>query len=144
MESWVIYVALATWLTARGWLRSRLFGRAGRSSRRFNRYSQPTAARSILPELDPDRTLHQATCRWCDAREYVPLRVCRLEARPWRLTWQCASCNRRTRVRVAPEVLPMLLQQDRAFGMAISRREVEDFADAGLVELEQAILDELL
>lgn len=96
-----------------------------------------------MPGLDPERTMHQSPCRWCGVRDYVPLRDSRLEAGPWRLTWECVSCGRRSRVRVAAEILPTLLQLDRAFGMAISRREVEDFADANLAELEQAIMEEL-
>ncbi|HEY7823475.1 MAG TPA: hypothetical protein VIG24_11595 [Acidimicrobiia bacterium] len=59
------------------------------------------------------------------------------------MTWRCSGCGRRTRVKVADALVPMLLQQDRPFGMAISMREVEDFADAGLDELSEAVAEEL-
>ena len=134
---------LAIWLTVKGWLRWKRSDRGALSSAHYSPSSPPTGAKPILPELDPDRTLHQSVCRWCRVQAYVPLRECRLEEGPWRLTWKCGHCRRWTRVRVAPQVLPMLLQQQRRFGMAIARREVADFAEAGLDELEAAIVEEL-
>lgn len=143
MESWVIFVMLATLLMVRGWLRSKRSGRAGRSSRHYSRYSLPTEARPTLQELDPERTLHQSRCRWCKAHLFVPLRDTRLEANPWRVTWRCEQCGRRTRALITPQLVPVLLQQDRAFGMAISRREVEDWELADLDELSVAVEEEL-
>lgn len=96
-----------------------------------------------MPELDPDRTLLQSACRFCKHVSMVPLRDARLEAGPWRVVWRCGSCLRMARTRVADEILPMMLQQDRPFGTAISQREVEDFADADLAELHAAVEGEL-
>jgi len=139
-----IFVVLAIWQTVKGWLRWKRSGRVGRSSRRYSRSSQPIAARPTLPELDPDRTLHQARCRWCRARMFVPLRETRLEADPWRVTWICGRCGRRTRALVADELVELLLGQDRCYGMAISRRECEDWALADLDDLAVAVEEELL
>jgi len=88
--------------------------------------------------------LHQAQCRWCRSRLYVPLRDTRLEVNPWRVTWRCAACQRRTRALIADELVPVLLQQDRCFGMAISMREVHDFEYADVDELSTAVAEELL
>lgn len=96
-----------------------------------------------MPEWDPERTMHQSTCRWCHAVRYVPLRESRLEEGPWRLTWRCGECGRRTRVAVAPVLIPVLLQQDRVYGMAISMREVEDFEGADLDDFAAAVAEEL-
>jgi hypothetical protein len=47
-------------------------------------------------------------------------------------------------VLVADDALGMLLAQDRAGGMAISKREVADFASVSVDELADAAADELL
>jgi hypothetical protein len=46
-------------------------------------------------------------------------------------------------VKLAEELVPMLLTQDRAYGMAISIREVEDFEHADLEDLAAAFVEEL-
>lgn len=97
-----------------------------------------------MPGLDPDNTMHQSTCHWCRTRLYIPLRRSRLEERPWRLTWRCDVCGNPSRVLVAEDALGMLLAQDRAGGMAISRREVAEFADLSVDELSDAAADEIL
>lgn len=96
-----------------------------------------------MPALDPNRTLLQSACRFCKQVSMVPLRDARLEAGPWRVVWRCEACSRMSRTRVAPEILPMMLDQDRPYGTAISQREVEDFADADLAELQAAVEGEL-
>lgn len=143
MRSSGISVELAILLTVSVRLLWKRCVRAARSYRRYSRSLQRTEARSTLPELDPNRTLLQSTCRFCRSVTMVPLREARLEAGPWRMVWRCAHCERMSRTRVAPEVLPMLLQQDRPGGTAISQREVEDFADADLAELAAAVEVEL-
>jgi hypothetical protein len=87
--------------------------------------------------------MHHSRCQWCKAQVYVPLRRSRLEAGPWRLTWRCDVCGKQARTRVADGIVGTLLEQDRVHGMAISRREVEDFADADLDELAAAVDAEL-
>jgi len=97
-----------------------------------------------LQELDPDRTLHEAYCAWCQSKPYVPLRSSRLEARPWRLTWICPVCGNQATARVHAEVLPALLALDKAGGMRVSRREVDTFAKADEALFEAAVITELL
>jgi len=53
-------------------------------------------------------------------------------------------CGNPSRVLVAEDALGMLLAQDRAGGMAISRREVAEFADLSVDELSDAAADEIL
>jgi hypothetical protein len=97
-----------------------------------------------LPELDPDRTLHDSLCRVCRARVPVPLADTRLEARPWRLTWQCPMCGNDASVKVSSEALPVLLKMDRAGGMPLSKREVDRFARVRQDEFEVALREEIL
>ena len=72
------------------------------------------------------------------------LSACRLEARPWRLTWKCEGCGSISRVKVGADALPFLLALDRAGGMRVSRREAERFASQDDVEFEKAVREELL
>jgi hypothetical protein len=46
-------------------------------------------------------------------------------------------------VPVAPVLIPVLLRQDRVYGMAISMREVEDFEEADLDDFAAAVAEEL-
>jgi len=97
-----------------------------------------------LPALDPDRTMHDSLCRVCRARVPVPLKVTRLESRPWRLTWRCQVCGNQAAVKVAAEALPVLLMMDRAGGMPLSRREADRFAQVRQDEFDAAVREELL
>ena len=97
-----------------------------------------------MPELDPDRTLHESPCSRCRVVLPVPLGVSRLESRPWRLTWRCEACGRQSRVKVHEGLLPMMLMLDRVGGMPVSRREVDRFAALDEVELDRAVREELL
>jgi len=144
MRWWEICVVIVIWLMVKRWLRWRRSVHAGRSYRHSKVSLQPTEPRPTLPELDPDKTLHHSVCHWCRTRLYVPLRRCRLEERPWRLTWTCEVCGNPARVLVADDALGMLLAQDRAGGMAISKREVADFASVSVDELADAAAEELL
>lgn len=72
------------------------------------------------------------------------LAECRLERRPWRLVWQCRVCQRRTRVLVEREALPVLLRMDRAGGMPVSFREWRFFANASHAAMEAALWEEVL
>lgn len=144
MGLWEICVALVTWQTVKGWLRWKRSVRAARSSQRYSLSSLPIGVKQTLPALDPDRTMHEGFCRSCRSKPYVPLRSSRLEADPWRLTWRCPVCGAQAAVKVADEVLPSLLAQDRAGGMAVSRREVEMFASVDDDDFEASVLSELL
>jgi len=97
-----------------------------------------------LPELDPDRTLHESPCSRCRAVIPVPLGESRLESGPWRLTWRCVACDRMSRVKVNEALLPMMLRLDRVGGMPVSKREVDRFASVNEVELDRAVREELL
>lgn len=97
-----------------------------------------------MPALDPDKVAHDGPCNRCGARTAVLLAHCRLERRPWRLVWRCASCNSLARVRVNAEALPLLLGMDRAGGMPLSLREVAVMAAVDLDALNEALADEVL
>ncbi len=133
-----------TWLMLRRalvWRRSEV---AGRNYRQFNRSSQPTKQRQILRELDPARTLHDSRCGYCRSRIPVPLAISRLEASPWRLTWQCQICNMPAKVSVSAEALPMMLALDRVGGMPVSQREVDRLAALDDDAFDRAIREELM
>jgi RNase P subunit RPR2 len=144
MPLWETLLVVVIWLMAKRWLRWRRSVHAGRNYQRYSHSSPPIEAKQTLRELDPDKTLHHSVCHWCRTRLYVPLRRSRLEARPWRLTWTCEVCGNPTRVLVADDALDMLLAQDRAGGMAISKREVADFASVSVEQLLLAAEDEIL
>ena len=97
-----------------------------------------------MPELDPDRTMHQSVCRACGVEDLVALRATRLERKPWRLVWRCMSCDGMSAVRLAAVLVGPMIELDRAGGMALSVREVKDFEAADQDEFDAAVEDELL
>ena len=143
MSWWEICVTLVIWRTLavlRRWKRS---GHAAHSSQPSSPSSQPTSPRPTSAVLDPDRTVHDSTCTWCHAQAMVPLRDSRLEARPWRLLWRCPVCSAISRVRVHDDLVPAMLQLDRAGGMRVSKREAERFASAADEDWDRALEEEL-
>lgn len=74
----------------------------------------------------------------------MPFRVTRVERRPWRLVWWCEVCGRQARALVPPELVPVFVEWDRAFGTSLSLREVAEFVDVDLDELGRAVEEELL
>jgi len=105
---------------------------------------QPTGLKQTLPVLDPDRVAHQSRCAWCRSEVPVMLNQTRLEGGPWRLVWRCRVCGNVARARVTDEALPSLLALDRAGGMPLSTREVEQFCAADPAEFDDAVRDEIL
>lgn len=68
----------------------------------------------------------------------------RIERRPWRLVWWCVVCGRQSRALIPPELVPTFIEWDRAYGTALSMREVADMVSVDLDELNAAVEDELL
>ena len=144
MGWWEVCVVLVIWLTVRGRQRSKRSGRVAVSSRRYSRFLRLTSRRRTLPELDPDRTMHQSVCRACGVEDLVALRATRLERKPWRLVWRCMACDGMSAVRLAAVLVGPMIELDRAGGMALSVREVKDFEAADQDEFDAAVEDELL
>ena len=144
MPWWEIGVVAVIWLMVRSWRRSRRSVRAAHNFQRSKRSSPLTEQkRNWLAEADPERIGHQSVCENCAAQVVVPFRVTRLERRPWRLTWWCQVCGMQARALVPPELVPVLVEWDRAFGTSLSLREVADMVRVDLDELNAAIEDEL-
>jgi hypothetical protein len=93
---------------------------------------------------DPEQVLHDAPCLECGARIPVQLSRTRLEKRPWRLAWTCIACERLTTFPAPDDLIPAMLELQRAGGVAISEREVREFVGAGSDEFEAALREELL
>jgi len=144
MEWWAIGGVLGTWLTLRGWLRSKRSGRDARNFPHFSPSSPRTEVRPTLPALDPDKVGHTSRCHWCRATVPVLLSETRLESQPWRLVWRCRVCGNVSRARVHDDALEFLLGQDRAGGMPLSTREVERFVGASEDEWDAALREEIL
>jgi hypothetical protein len=144
MPWWEICVTLVIWRMAYVSRRSKQYEADAHSSPPSSPSLPHTSLRPTLPALDPDRTMHDSLCRVCRARVPVPLKVTRLESRPWRLTWRCQVCGNQAAVKVAAEALPVLLNMDRAGGMPLSRREADRFAQVRQDEFDAAVREELL
>ena len=144
MPWWEIGVVAVIWLMVRSWRRSKRSVHAAHNFQRSKRSSRLTEQkRNLLADADPERIGHQSVCENCDAQVVVPFRVTRLERRPWRLTWWCSVCGRQSRALVPPELVPVLVEWDRAFGTSLSLREVAEWAQADADELARAVEDEL-
>jgi len=139
-----IGVVAVTLLMVRGWRRSKRSGRAVPNSQRFNQSSPLTGQNpNSLVDADPAMVAHDSRCENCGVQVPVPVRVSRLERRPWRLVWWCRVCGRQSRALVRPEMVPMLVGWDRVGGTSLSLREVAEMVDVDLDELNQAVEDEL-
>jgi transcription elongation factor Elf1 len=128
----------------RSWRRSRRSAHDGRNSPHSKPLSLLTEQkRNWLADADPTRIGHQSQCDHCRAETIVPFRLTRVERRPWRLVWWCSVCGRQARASVPPELVPVMVEWDRAFGTSLSMREVADMVRVDLDELNAAIEDEL-
>jgi hypothetical protein len=74
----------------------------------------------------------------------VQLSKTRLEQRPWRLGWTCVACGKRTAFPAPSDLIPAMLEWERAGGVAVSSREVKQFREASADEFETAVREELL
>lgn len=68
----------------------------------------------------------------------------RLEKRPWRLGWECQACGKQTTFPAPDDLVPAMLELERAGGVALSSREVREFARVSVEEFEAAVREELL
>jgi hypothetical protein len=66
-----------------------------------------------------------------------------LEQRPWRLGWRCLACGRDTLFPAPPDLIGPMLDMQRAGGVAVSKREVQDFVRMSDEELDRRLRDEL-
>ncbi|HEY7823989.1 MAG TPA: hypothetical protein VIG24_14205 [Acidimicrobiia bacterium] len=99
--------------------------------------------RTWLDDADPARVAHESKCEACGVVMPVLMSQSRLERRPWRLVWWCRVCGRQSRALCPPELVPTLMEWDRAFGTSLSLREVAEWVSVDLDGLAQAVEDEL-
>lgn len=74
----------------------------------------------------------------------VQLSRTRLEPNPWRLVWRCQACEKTSRWPAPDDLVEAMLGMQRPGGVAVSFREVREFAKADADEFEAAVRDELL
>jgi len=139
-----IGVALATLLTVSVLRRSKRFVRDALNYQPYRASSQPTGRkRTWLDDADPARVAHESKCEACGVVMPVLMVHSRLERRPWRLVWWCRVCGRQSRALCPPELVPTLMEWDRAYGTTLSLREVAEWVSVDLDGLAQAVEDEL-
>jgi len=81
-----------------------------------------------MSALDRPEAAHDSPCSRCGTEALIPMRVTRLERRPWRLIWDCSFCGKRAARQVEPELVGTLIDLfDVAFGSQLSLRELQDF-----------------
>jgi len=142
LESFVVTVTL---LTVFALLRSKPSERDARNSRPSSHSSPPTDPKlNLLADADPERIGHQSVCENCGLDSLVLMRHTRLERRPWRLVWRCRVCGAQSRAKCPPDLVPIVMSWDRAYGTSLSMREVAEFVSVDLDELAEAVEDELL
>lgn len=88
---------------------------------------------------------HDSRCTRCGIETLVPIRITRLERRPWRLLWDCAYCGRRSMRPVEPEIVGTLVEMfDVAYGSRLSLRELTDFRRLSRDHFEALIREQIL
>lgn len=145
MPLWESFVVTVTLLTAFARLRLKRSERDAHSSPPSSHSSPPTDPKlNLLADADPSRIGHQSVCETCGYEDIIAMRSTRLERRPWRLVWRCEVCGNQSRAKCPPQLVPVFIEWDRAFGTTISLREVVEFNKSDLDEFERAVEDELL
>ena len=145
MPWWESFVVTVTLLTVFARLRWKPSAHDEPNSPPSSHSSPPTDQKlNLLADADPSRIGHQSVCETCEYEDIIPMRVTRLERRPWRLVWRCQVCGNQSRAKCPPQLVPVFIEWDKAFGTTISLREVVEFTKSDLGEFEQAVEDELL
>lgn len=98
-----------------------------------------------MSALDRPESAHDSPCSRCKIEALVPMRVTRLERRPWRLIWDCSFCDSRSVRRVEPEFVGTLIDLfDVAGGSQLSMRELIDFQRMSEETFEALIREQIL